>query len=203
MSLIDRVKNIITSPNKEWDVIAGEQPNTGAIITGYVLPLAGVAAVAAFIGYGVIGTSFLGIRIASTTWGIYYALNILVAAIAGVFISSAVIDALAPSFGSEKNMGRSVQLVAYSYTPAWIGGILSILPAIALIGALFGIYGLYLLFLGMPKLKKTPEDKSIGYYIVSLVVIIVVYFIIGLIMSRLIMPAMGLSYPLGGINVNM
>jgi len=51
-------------------------------------------------------------------------------------ISAFIIDALAPSFGAEKNMGRSVQLVSYSYTPGWIGGLLAIIPAIALIGAL-------------------------------------------------------------------
>ena len=58
MNLIERVKNIITSPNKEWDVIATETPDTGKIITGYVLPLAGAAALAAFIGYGLIGQLF-------------------------------------------------------------------------------------------------------------------------------------------------
>jgi len=101
-----------------------------------------------------------------------------------VFISAFIIDALAPSFGAEKNMGRSVQLVSYSYTPGWIGGLLAIIPAIALIGALAGLYGLYLLYIGIPKLKKSPADKQAGYFIVSLVIIIVIYFIIGLIMSR-------------------
>ncbi|MFI5186930.1 MAG: Yip1 family protein [Chitinophagales bacterium] len=194
MNLIERAKNIITSPNKEWDVIALEQPNTGQIIMGYVLLLAGAAAVAAFIGYGLIGFNYGLFHYATTEWGIYYALNVLVGAIAGVFISALVIDALAPSFGSEKNMGRSVQLVAYSYTPAWIGGILAIYPPIALIGALAGLYGLYLMYIGMPKLKKTPADKLVGYFVVSLVTLIVVYFIIGLIMSKIVMSAMGLSY---------
>lgn len=203
MNLIDRVKNIIIAPPKEWDVIATETPDTGKIITGYVLPLAGAAAVAAFIGYGLIGINMGFFKIAGTNWGIYYALNVLVGAIAGVFISAAVIDALAPSFGSEKNMGRSVQLVAYSYTPAWVGGLLSILPAIAIIGALAGLYGLYLLYAGMPKLKKTPEDKHVSYFIVSLLVIIVVYFIIGLIMSKVVMSAMGLDYGLSGLKVNI
>ena len=59
MNLIERAKNIIISPAKEWDVIAAEQPDTGKIITGYVLPLAGAAAVAAFIGYGFIGRYFV------------------------------------------------------------------------------------------------------------------------------------------------
>lgn len=195
MSLIDRAKNIIISPAKEFDVINSEQPDTGKIITGYVLPLAGAAAVAAFIGYGLVGINAGLFKIAGTNWGIYYALSILINAIISVFISSFIIDALAPSFGSEKNMGRSVQLVAYSYTPAWIGGLLSILPSIALVGSLFALYGLYLLYLGMPKLKKTPEDKHISYYVVSLIVIIAVYLIIGVIMSRVMMRAMDLSYP--------
>ena len=120
MSLIDRVKNIIISPAKEWDVIASENPDTGKIITGYVLPLAAAAAVAAFIGYGLIGVNAGLFKVAGINWGIYYAINVLVGAILGVFVSAFVIDALAPSFGSEKNMGRSVQLVGYAYTPAWV-----------------------------------------------------------------------------------
>jgi hypothetical protein len=198
MNPIERAKNIIVSPNKEWDVIALEQPNTGQIITGYVLLLAGAAAVAAFIGYGLIGFSYGLFHYSSTTWGIYYALNVLISAIAGVFISAFIIDALAPNFGSEKNMGRSVQLVAYSYTPAWIGALLSIYPPIALIGALAGLYGFYLMYVGMPKLKKTPADKHAGYFVVSIITMIVVYFVIYFIMSRIVMSAMGLSY---GINL--
>lgn len=202
MNLIDRVKNIIVSPAKEWDVINGEQPNTSGIITGYVLPLAGAAAVAAFIGYGLIGFNVLGFKVSGISWGIYQACTVLVMAIASVFIGAAVIDALAPSFGSEKNMGRSVQLVAYSYTPAWVGGLLSILPAIALIGSLASLYGLYLLYIGLPKLKKTPADKQVGYFVVSLIVLIVVYFIIGLIMSKVVMNAMGLSYGMGDMKIS-
>jgi hypothetical protein len=201
MSLINRARNIIVSPAKEWDVIALETPDTGKIITGYVLPLAAAAAAAAFIGYGLIGVNTGLFKVAGINWGIYYAINVLVGAVLGVFVSAFVIDALAPGFGSEKNMGRSVQLVAYAYTPVWVGGLLSILPAIALIGTLFGLYGLYLLYLGMPKLKKTPEDKLIGYFVVSLIIIIVVYMVIGAVMSRMLMPAFGLSF--GTLNVNL
>ncbi|MBC7887449.1 MAG: YIP1 family protein [Ferruginibacter sp.] len=202
MNLIERAKNIIIAPAKEWDVIATETPDTGKIITGYVLPLAGAAALAAFIGYGLIGVSYFGVRAGGINWGIYQAISVLVGALAGVFVSALVIDALAPSFGSEKNMGRSVQLVAYSYTPGWVGGLLAILPAIAIIGTLAGLYGLYLLYIGMPKLKKTPPDKHVGYFVVSLLVIIVVYFIVGLIMSRILMPSMGLYYGGSSINLN-
>jgi len=200
MNLIERVKNIISSPAKEWDVIATEQPDTGKIITGYVLPLAGAAALAAFIGYGLIGVSYFGVRYAGVNYGISQAVSVLVGALVGVFISAFVIDALAPSFGSEKNMGRSVQLVAYSYTPGWVGGLLAIIPSIALIGVLAGLYGLYLLYIGLPKMKKTPPDKHVGYFVVSLLVIIVVYIVIGMIMTA-ILPGMGRPYEAGTINV--
>ena len=193
MNVINRAKSMILAPKTEWDVIDGEQPDNAKVITGYVLPLAGLAAVAAFIGYAFIGIDAGFFRIKGINWGVYQAISTLVGAILGVFISAFVIDALAPSFGSEKNIGRSVQLVAYAYRPAWIGGLLGILPSLAFIGALFGLYGLYLLYIGLPKMKRTPEDKHLSYFIVSLLVIIAVYFIIGVIMSTLVMPAMGLS----------
>jgi hypothetical protein len=166
---------------------------------GYVLLLAGAAAVAAFIGYGLIGFNFGLFHYATTSWGIYYALRVLVAAIVGVFVSALVIDTLAPSFGSEKNMGRSVQLVAYSYTPFWVASLLAIYPPLAIVALVAGIYGLYLLYIGMPKLKKTPSDKQAGYFVVSLVTIIVINFVIGLIMSRIVLSAMGLSYGVLGM----
>ncbi|HVG14866.1 MAG TPA: Yip1 family protein, partial [Chitinophagaceae bacterium] len=130
-------------------------------------------------------------------WGLYQALSVLIGAIVSVYVSAFVIDALAPSFGSEKNLPRSVQLVAYSFTPAWIGGMLSIFPPLAFLGGLFGLYGLYLLYMGMPRLKRTPADKQTTYFIVSLVVIIVVYLVIGWILSTLFMNIFGLSYSSG------
>ncbi len=196
MNLIERAKNIIIAPVKEWDVINGEEPNTPGIITGYVLPLAGAAAVAAFIGYAFIGINVGFFRVKGMDWGIYQGITVLAGALLSVFVSAFVIDALAPSFGSEKNMGKSVQLVAYSWTPGWVGGLLAIIPSLAIIGSLAGLYGLYLLYIGLPKLKKTPQDKQVGYFVVSLITIIVVFVVIGLILQKILMSAFGLSYGL-------
>lgn len=193
-NVIERAKNMIVQPAKEWDIISMETPNSNQIITGYVLVLAGAAAIAAFIGYGFIGVSFLGIRVAGVNWGLYQGLTVLLGAFLSVYITALIIDALAPSFGSEKNFNRSLQLVAYSFTPAWIGGLLSIVPAIAFIGALFGLYSLYLLYIGLPKLKKTSADKQTGYFVVSLIACIVVYLVIGWILGTILLRVFGLSY---------
>ncbi len=192
------------TPAKEWDVINGEEANVPGIITGYVLPLAGAAAVAAFIGYGFIGFNYgFGLRIKGIDWGLYQGITVLAGALLSVFVSAFVIDALAPSFGSEKNMGKSVQLVAYSWTPGWVGGLLAIIPSLAIIGGLAGLYGLYLLYVGLPKLKKTPQDKQVSYFVVSLIVMIAVFMVIGLIISKILMSAFGLSYGLGNASFSL
>ncbi len=189
MNLIDRAKKIIISPKTEWDVVTNEEPNIQQIITGYVLPLAVLPSIAMVIGWGVIG--MMGFK--SFNYDIAMAVVQLLNAVVSVFIAAFVIDALAPSFGSQKNLGRAVQLVAYAMTPAWIGGLLNILPSLSWLGSLFGLYGLYLLFLGFVPLMKTPEEKKVGYIIVSIVVVIVVYFVIAAILMAIMLSVFGLS----------
>jgi len=190
MNLIDRAKNIITSPKTEWDVVTNEEPNIQQIIVSYVVPLALISALASFVGYGLVGASIWG---ASLTWGIVQAIIVIFSAVLVVFIAAFVIDALAPSFGSQKNMGRAVQLIAYSMTPSWIGGIFNIYPPLGILGFIFGLYGLYLFYLGFTPLMKTPEDKKVGYIIVSIVVLIVVYIVLGVILSAIFLGIFGLS----------
>lgn len=201
MNLIERAKNILISPAKEWEVIAGEEPDVNKIFTGYVIPLAGAAALAAFIGYGLIGFNMLGYRMSGIDWGLYQALVPFIVSVCSVFLTAFVVDALAPSFSSEKNFGRSFQLVAYSYTAGWIGGLFQILPVIAFLGTILSLYGLYILYLGMPKLKNTPAEKHLGYFVVTLIVLIAVYIVLGIILSAIMQPMFGLSY--GGDNFRL
>jgi hypothetical protein len=193
MNIIERAKNILITPAKEWDVIAGEEPNVNKILTSYVLPLAGAAALAAFIGYGLIGFSMLGYKMSGVDWGLYQALVSFIVSICSVFITAWVVDALAPSFSSEKSFGRSFQLVAYAFTASWVGGLFQVLPAIAILGTILGLYGLYILYLGMPKLKNTPADKHLGYFVVTLIVLVAVYLVIGIILSMILEPMFGLN----------
>ena len=190
MNLIERAKNILLTPKTEWDVVNNETPDTTKILTTYVIPLVAIGTVAAFIGWGLIGKSYYGFKFKSTELGIRYALIALVAGIASTFLMAFVVDALAPTFKSEKNFGKSFQLAAYSYTAGWVGGIFNILPSLAIIGSLIGLYGLYLLYLGLPKLKKTPQDQVTGYFIASLVAMIVASFVIGLILTSILIPNM-------------
>lgn len=180
MSIVDRVKNICLSPNTEWPVIEKEATPTGALITGYVVPLAGVAAVAGFIGGSLIGQSlpFAGFYRVPIATGLGLLVFQVIAAVVGVFVCSIIIDALAPTFGGQKGNGQSMKVAAYAFTPAWVAGVLNIIPMLGILAVLGGLYGLYLLYLGLPPLMKAPQDKAVGYTAVVVLCMIVVMFIL-------------------------
>jgi hypothetical protein len=189
MNLVERAKNIIMTPKTEWSVIAAEEPNAMQILTGYVIPLALIPAVASVIGYGVIGS---GIH-ASLTWGIGMGIISFVSTVLGVYLTAFVVDFLAPNFGSQKNFGRAMQLVAYAYTPAWVAGILNIVPVLGILASLAGLYGLYLMYLGFPHTMKTPQDKIVVYLIVAIVALLVIYMILGAILTAIVFAVLGVG----------
>ncbi len=181
MNLVERVKNICITPKTEWPVIAAETTPTAGLITGYVAPLAAIAAVSGFIGGSIIGYSvpFLGHFRMPVLNGLSMAIFHFVMAIVAVFLISFIINALAPSFGGEKSKEQSLKVAVYAFTPGWIAGVFNIIPALGLLAVLGSLYGLYLLYLGLPRLMKCPEDKAIGYTAVVVICAIVLSVVIG------------------------
>ncbi|MEZ0332860.1 MAG: Yip1 family protein, partial [Gemmatimonadales bacterium] len=159
---------------------------------GYVLPLAAVAAVAGFIGMCLVGMSlpFLGTYRMGIGWGLGLAIYNVIMAVVFVYVIGFIIDALAPTFGGQKNMAQAVKLAAYSYTPAWLASILTIIPALSILVLIGALYGLYILYLGLPRLMKNPAEKSAGYTALVVVCAIVVGFIISVIGGLITAPAM-------------
>jgi hypothetical protein len=164
MGLVERVKNICLTPNTEWPVIAGESGTSNKLMTDYVAPLALIGPVAGLIGGWLVGYStptgihripFLaGLGIAGFTFAMTFA---------SIFIMSLIIDALAPQFGGEKNPQQALKVAVYAYTPALAGAVFQVLPALIMLAGLAAFYGLYLLYLGLPRLMKCPEDRAISY----------------------------------------
>lgn len=183
MDLVARAKNIIISPAKEWEVIKAEPMTTAQMFTQYVMILAAIPAVAGFIGRSLIGQSFLGVSTRTPIGaGLVWAILFYVFSIIGVYILGLIIDLLAPSFGSPKNMNASLKVAVFSMTASWLAGIFSLIPALFLLG-LLGLYSFYLLYIGMRSLKEVPPDKLIGYYVVTLIMAIIVYVVIGVIVG--------------------
>jgi hypothetical protein len=172
MALVDRVKNILLSPRTEWPVIDAEPATIASLYTGYIMPLAAIPVICQAIGMSMIGIGgYYKIPISSALISavVFYCFSLV-----AVYIVALIVDALAPSFGGTKNQVQALKVVAYSYTPSWVGGIFYLIPTLGIIGALFGLYSLYLLFLGLPVLMKSPPDKAVGYTVVVIICTIII-----------------------------
>jgi len=179
MNIVERAKNIILKPKDEWTIIDQETTGIPSLIVTYLIPLALIPTIAAFVGYGVIGANILG---PSLNLGIKQAIVTFVTTFLGVCISAYTINYLAPNFGSIKDLRKAMQLVIYSYTPVMLAGVFHAIPALGIL-SIVGVYGLYLLYVGIQPMMKTSDDKITAYFVVSLLVIIAIYAILATILA--------------------
>lgn len=184
MNIIARVKEILLTPKPTWPVIETEETNTAALYTQYIMVLAAIQAVAGFIGMSLFGVSAFGVtvRVPLMTGLVQMVLG-YVMTLAMVYVVALIADALASSFGGQKNPMNALKLVAYSSTAAMVGGIFSLIPALSALTLLAALYSLYLLYLGVTTLMKVPQEKALPYTAVLVVCAIVVGVIAGTILG--------------------
>lgn len=185
-SIISTAKQFIINPKIEWEVEKESTSTAQQHVMTYVLPLALISAVAIFIGVGIVGYSVLGYRVQSVSGGLAQAIISLGSILIGVYLSGFVIHKLAPSFDTTVSLDKAVKLVGFSYTAILLAGVLNIFPPLAFLTFVGGLYSLYILYLGFKPMTNVSEEKSMSYFIVSLLVIVAVYVVIGLILGGFI-----------------
>ena len=184
MSLVDRVKGILLSPKEEWPKIAGETETVPSLYTSYIMILAAIGPIAMMIR-----SMFFGFFGSVVTAIVTYILTL-----ASTYILALIVDALATTFGGEKNFIQSLKLAAYASTAVWVSGILHLLGWLAgILMLLAALYSLYTFYLGITVMKKCPQDKAIPYTLVVIVCEIVLFAIIGGLMSTAMFGGMGMG----------
>jgi hypothetical protein len=174
MDLVSRVKNILLDPQNEWRVIDGEQDPPGVILKSYVAILAAIPVVCGFIGASIIGVGpyRTGFVLGLISAIIHYVLTLI-----GVYVIAFIIDALAPTFGGQKNFNSAFKVAAYAPTAAWVAGVFALLPVLSVL-TILGLYSLYLFYIGLPALMRTPPERAIGYVLAVIVCAIIVWVLI-------------------------
>lgn len=181
--LVQRVRDILLKPAATWDVIDGERPTVASLYTGYIMPLAAIPAIAQVIGMTVFGAGAFGIVVKwSPVTAVVQGLLMYVLSLAMVYVLALIIDGLAPSFGGTKDQNQALKVAAYSYTAGWVAGVFSIFPALSILG-LVGLYSLFLLYVGLPKLMKAPQDKALPYTGVVILVAIVISLVVAMVLG--------------------
>ena len=187
--IIARAKAILVTPKTEWPVIAQEPATVGDLFRNYIIWMAAIPAIFQFLQSSVIGTNLwfagrmrLGMGIGLTMMVLGYVLGLL-----GVYIMGIIIDALAPTFGGQKDRVQALKTIGYASTAYWIAAIAAILPGLGWLIMLAGlVYGIYLLYLGLPHTMKAPQEKAAGYTAVAIIVAIVVQILIGAVISSVV-----------------
>lgn len=196
--LVERVKDILITPRTEWGIIDNEASSVSSIYTTYVVILAAIGPIAAFIGQQVIGWGGYGVRITPPIgYSLVFAILTYALQLGGVYVCALIIDALAPTFKGTKDFLKAFKVAAYSFTAAWLAAIFNIIPDLAIL-AIVGLYSFYLLYLGLPRLMRSPEDQSIGYVGVTVFAMIVIWGLIMAIVSRLAWSLFAPTLTIGG-----
>ncbi len=195
MDLKNRVKGILLSPKEEWTKIKEESLTVSQLFSGYAMILVAIPAIAQFIGFGVVGYRVpfygwfrFGLGTALLRSILSYGMTL-----GSVFLLGIIINALAPSFSSKQDQTNAMKLAVFSLTPAWIAGVLSIIPALGILSLLAGFYGLYILYLGLAAgLMETPKEKVTSYLIVILVVTVILMVVVGVILGAIFTVGVGI-----------
>jgi hypothetical protein len=188
--LVQRIKNILITPQTEWDVIAGEPTLPAQLFTGYVIPLAALAAVLSFIHLSLIGISlpFGGAYRTPLFSGLVTAALTVVFGVIGVFLIGLIINVLAPTFGGSRDLRQGLKVSGYSLTPAYLGAVLALSPVLpSLLQLAAGCYGIYVLYLGLPVLMRSPKERAAGYT----ASVVVCTLLVGVVLS---VASMGLGF---------
>lgn len=188
--LTARAKAILLTPKTEWTVVAAEPDTVAGLYKNYIMILAAIPVLAMFVKNSLIGHSFFGVTVRTGFFsGVFGMLLSYALSLGVVYLLGLIINALAPTFGGEKNQLQALKTAAYALTAAWLAGIFVLLPWLGFLLMLAGgIYSIYLMFLGLPVTMRCPPEKAVGYTAVVIVIAFVLNLIIGAITAGLTMP---------------
>ena len=171
MNFIERVKNLLLAPKLEWQTISGEKHTVQDIYAQYLVLLAGLPAAGHLLSFGRYGGFSGSLRVALVSY---------LAVLIGAYVTGLAVDHLAPNFSSNRSLVNAFKVVVYGITPILVAGALAMLPGLGELAVLAGaVYSLYLLYLGLPVLMGTPEEKVVSYMIVAFMACMIVYFVLG------------------------
>ena len=172
MNMLHRIKGLILSPEDEWAAIEAERKSVPALYRDYILLLALIPPFAGFLGgyffgFGhAAGLAGLSLQSGLVRAALQYALSLPM-----LYVVAFVLSSLAPHFDGKSDDSRALTLAAYSYTPAWLAAIFSLVPGLRWLDVL-GFYGVLVFYHGLPRMLKIPKDNADVFTLAALVLTI-------------------------------
>lgn len=162
-----RLWRILIEPRAEWSVIEAEADSVRSLMLRWVVPLAAVGPVSKLLGSQLFGYNQFGDMRPALTTSLTEAVVSYLLSLAGVYVLSRVISALAVYFGGREHRTQAMKVAAYGGTAAYLAGIFQLVPRLEWLEPI-GLYSLYLIYAGLPALMHVTRRKAFIYTVVTL-----------------------------------
>ncbi|WP_166266629.1 Yip1 family protein [Marinobacter caseinilyticus] len=168
--LLNHAFGLFTHPDAEWDSIRKEHAPPRRLYVTYVLVLATIGPICAYISTAHFGWTVGNDRLIKLTEISAVQLSVLtyLAILAGVFALGYAINWMARTYGAQEEHDRSnaLALASYSCTPLFLAGFALLYPVPwfnAMVFLAAAAYGAYLMYDGLPIVMRIPKDQAVMY----------------------------------------
>tara|TARA_R110001592_G_scaffold59200_1_gene179597 strand:+ start:46199 stop:46786 length:588 start_codon:yes stop_codon:yes gene_type:complete len=182
---------MFTHPHQEWDTIRKEH-SSPAKLAIYICFLALIGPISAYISTTQYGWQVGDGQLIFLSQSSALTLSVLtyISMVVGVFAIGIMIDWMSKNYGSghDEYAANGIALTAYSCTPLFLVGVVSLYPepwvnVLAYLAA--AAYAAYLMYNGLPRVLKIPEDQAF-FFIGAIMTLALVYMVTTLIATVII-----------------
>lgn len=163
--IVNRVKNIVVQPEKEWKAIAEDKNSYNFHIKSFALPLIIALSAATLINLVLLQKGF------SVKDALLFALIDFASYYLSMYFSSLIISLIAPTFMASSDKSSAFKFIIYASTPLYLSLLVTnLLPSLFFLNV-FYLYTIYLLWLGSDIVLKTPEKNKLGFIIITVLIL--------------------------------
>ncbi|MDG5501049.1 Yip1 family protein [Marinobacter sp. BGYM27] len=168
--LLKHAFGLFTHPDAEWATIRKEHETPAHLYVSYVLILAAIGPICAYISTTYFGWTVGSERLIklSNISAIQLSVLTYIAILVGVFAMGYAIDWMAKTYGStsEADKSNGMALAAYASTPLFLAGFALLYPVPWFNGLVFlaaAAYAGYLIYDGLPIVLGIPKEQAVVY----------------------------------------
>ncbi|MDT7525266.1 MULTISPECIES: Yip1 family protein [Idiomarinaceae] len=165
--ILNHIWGLYAHPVDEWKTIDQRHESITFSLT-HILLIALIPCAAAYYASAHLGWSIGARELTYLTQSsaVTMAVAMYAGIIAAVFALAYLVHWMAKTFGAEPTFTQSLELAAYTATPAIMSGVAALYPELWFVTMAFlaGIaYSVYLLYSGVPILMHIPEERGFIY----------------------------------------
>ncbi len=202
MRVLKHISDLLSQPEKEWQLISEKKQGVKALFIGYLMPLLLIPVAAIILGWGLVGETYSGELgfLYTKGWdiGIQNALIYVLRVLATLFLSAVIMGHIMPVFKVEIDFINTLRLLTYAWTPIFLTGIFLINPKWAWVQLPGVIYALVLLHYGAQPMTKVATPARTSFVVATSFVVVTVYAIAHLVFSSVVLSMRLSAAPLPG-----